>query len=71
MVERSLIDRRETNMGLCGYSGNTRGYSFYNPDTGTEWSREHPIESGQCDDATDIRPMRFSTWRRQFMERRA
>lgn len=30
------------------------GYLFCNPDTGIEWNSQHPIDSGECEDATDI-----------------
>jgi hypothetical protein len=29
---------------------------YYNPDTGTEMSADHPVQSGECPDAEDIRP---------------
>ena len=48
--------------------GNARGYCFHNPDTGWEWNENHPIKSGECEDATDVKPMRFCTFRSQFME---
>ncbi len=32
------------------------GWLFFNPDTGTELSENHPVRSGECDDAEDIRP---------------
>lgn len=32
------------------------GYLFTNPDTGTEFSRDHPIDSGECPDAEDVCP---------------
>jgi len=31
------------------------GYVFHNPDTGEEYSRNHPIHSGEVPDATGIR----------------
>lgn len=31
------------------------GYVFLNPDTGVEYSRNHPVQSGECDDAEDVR----------------
>ena len=31
------------------------GYIFHSPDTGTEILPYHPVESGECTDATDIR----------------
>lgn len=31
------------------------GWVFWNPDTGEEYSQNHPIESGECDDAEHIR----------------
>ncbi|ADJ24796.1 hypothetical protein Hden_3001 [Hyphomicrobium denitrificans ATCC 51888] len=30
------------------------GYLYLNPDTGTEFSENHPVESGECDDAENI-----------------
>lgn len=35
------------------------GYLFHNPDTGTEWNISHPVESGECEDATDIQHATF------------
>ncbi|MBI1690482.1 MazG-like family protein [Methylorubrum sp. DB1722] len=32
------------------------GYLFHNPDTGYEWSESHPIESGEVEDAENVRP---------------
>lgn len=32
------------------------GWFYHNPDTGYEWSPSHPVESGEVEDATDIRP---------------
>lgn len=31
------------------------GYLFHNPDTGMEFSRNHPIDSGECPDAENVR----------------
>lgn len=36
-----------------GLKGN--GYVYHNPDIGFEYSRTHPVESGECSDALDIR----------------
>ena len=33
-----------------------RGWIYFNPDAGTEWAESHPVESGEVDDAEDIRP---------------
>lgn len=33
---------------------NSFGYVYHNPDTGTEWAEQHPIDSGEVPDATDI-----------------
>ena len=30
------------------------GYYFHNPDSGWEFSENHPVESGECDDAREI-----------------
>jgi len=35
----------------------TVGWSYWNPDAGQEWSDQHPIESGEVPDATDIEAM--------------
>lgn len=32
------------------------GWLFHNPDTGVEFSRQHPIKSGEVDDAEHVRP---------------
>jgi hypothetical protein len=32
------------------------GWLFDNPDTGTEFSENHPVRSGECEDAKNIRP---------------
>ena len=32
------------------------GYLFHNPDTGEEWSENHPVESGEVEDAENVRP---------------
>ena len=32
------------------------GWLFHNPDTGTELSDSHPVESGECTDAQYVRP---------------
>ena len=42
-----LQHRREAEAG--------RGWVFFNPDSGTEYAESHPIESGEADDAEDIR----------------
>lgn len=47
------------------------GWLFFNPDAGTEWADSHPIESGECEDAEELRPATLnnlkeellSTWR--------
>lgn len=32
------------------------GWLYTNPDAGNEWSEQHPIESGECEDAADVFP---------------
>ena len=46
--------------------GNTKGWKYFNEDEGAEWSVNHPLESGECDDATAIVRMTFSEFRRQY-----
>lgn len=36
------------------------GWVFDNPDVGEQFSVDHPITSGECDDATNIRPATFT-----------
>lgn len=46
--------------------GNTKGWAHHNPDTGPEWSVNHPVESGECEDATGIVRMTLAKFRRQY-----
>lgn len=32
------------------------GWLYQNPDTGTEYSQQHPIKSGEVPDAENVRP---------------
>lgn len=41
---------------LLSHRSEGAGYVFLNPDTGVEYSLNHPVESGECEDAQDIRP---------------
>ncbi|EPX83868.1 hypothetical protein Salmuc_01643 [Salipiger mucosus DSM 16094] len=47
-------DIHETIRGI--QKDRTAGWIFRNPDTGTEISSNHPVESGECPDAEDVRP---------------
>lgn len=40
------------------------GFVYHNPDTGEEYSQNHPIESGEVPDAMDVRP---ATSQEQFL----
>lgn len=62
-MSKSAVPKRATNRSLCGHAGNERGYAYFNEDTGEEWSTDHPVLAGTVPDATDIRPMRFATFR--------
>lgn len=35
---------------------NAQGWLYFNEDTGTEYSADHPVISGECPDAQDIKP---------------
>ena len=35
------------------------GWSYLNEDTGREWAPNHPVESGEVPDATEVEPMTF------------
>lgn len=45
-----IIDAKVADNLLAG-----DGYVYFNPDSGEEYAQSHPIESGECEDATDIR----------------
>lgn len=39
------------------------GFVYHNPDVGTEFAPNHPIQSGEVHDASDIRPAtEFEAW---------
>lgn len=46
----------------------TRGWLFFNPDTGTEWSEDHPHESGEVPDAENVRPATAAALQEQLIE---
>ncbi|MFT8945972.1 MAG: hypothetical protein ABF876_05245 [Acetobacter aceti] len=53
----------------CGEPGpRAHGWLFHNPDTGTEWSENHPVESGEVPDATDIRPATVEAVREELLD---
>lgn len=51
-------------------SGTSRslGYLYFNPDTGTEFSENHPIESGECNDAENIREATAEALRDELLD---
>lgn len=44
------------------------GWLYENPDTGTEWSENNPIRSGECDDAKDARPATMQALKDELIE---
>lgn len=38
------------------------GWAHFNPGTGMEWSRDHPVNSGECDDAERIERMTYAAF---------
>ena len=42
------------------------GWVHLNPDTGMEWARNHPMESGECDDAEMVEQMTYGEFMRRF-----
>lgn len=42
------------------------GYAFHNPDTGMEWSENHPRESGEVPDAGRCSRMTLATFREKY-----
>jgi len=41
------------------------GFAYHNPDTGMEWAADHPVRSGEVEDATDVRRMTYGGFRRR------
>lgn len=39
-----------------------KGWSYFNPDTGPEWTPQHPWRSGECPDAASVTRMTFGRW---------
>lgn len=44
------------------------GWLYHCPDSGLEWSEDHPHESGQCTDATDVRPATVENLKAQLLD---
>jgi hypothetical protein len=53
----------------CGFfllpHGNSKGWRYFNDDTGSTWTTQHPVESGDAPDATGIIRMTLSEFLRQ------
>lgn len=43
------------------------GWLYHNEDTGTEWSEQHPVESGEVPDATEVRPATLENLKAELM----
>ena len=43
------------------------GWIFLNPDTGIEWSEQHPVESGEAVDAENVRPATLAELKAQMV----
>lgn len=44
-----------------------KGWLYHCPDTGTEWSDNHPLESGEVSDAEDVRPATLDALHAELM----
>lgn len=44
------------------------GYGYFNPDTGHEWARQHPVQSGEVPDATEVQRMTLGGFKRRYPE---
>ena len=42
------------------------GWAYLNPDSGMEWRPQHPVQSGECDDAESIETMTLAEFERRF-----
>jgi hypothetical protein len=47
-------------------AGDVIGYAFHNPDTGMEWSEDHPRESGEVPDAGRCQRMTLTGFREKY-----
>jgi len=47
------------------------GWAYFNPDTGMEWSENHPVNSGECDDAEHIERMTYGAFIRAYCQKSA
>lgn len=43
------------------------GWLYFNPDTGTEWAEQHPVESGEVPDAQSIRPATATNFQNELI----
>lgn len=50
-----------------GQGAPSRGWLYHCPDTGTEWSDNHPLESGEVSDARDVRPATLDALHAELM----
>ena len=41
----------------------TKGWAYFNEDTGMEWSERHPVRSGEVPDASDVKAMTLATFK--------
>jgi hypothetical protein len=46
----------------------SHGWFYFNPDTGTEWAEQHPVESGEVPDAENVRPATLSAVRGEMFD---
>ena len=69
-----LIKETNQNAARAALSGSpapslpSLGYLYSNPDTGTEFSENHPVESGECDDAENVREATAEALRDELLE---
>ncbi len=43
------------------------GWLYHNPDTGEEWSENHPVESGEVPDAENVRPATATAFQNELI----
>ena len=66
LLESQPVRPRVAPQRRSGEAAVMNGYAYFNPDTGMEWRPQHPVQSGECDDAENIKVMTLAEFEIQF-----
>jgi hypothetical protein len=67
-INAAIDEARTALSGRPAPSTPSLGYLYFNPDTGTEFPENHPVESGECDDAENVREATAEALRDELVE---